>query len=418
MAVVKEIPTSSKIPQFTPLGELWYAQDTGDLWIGTGFSTGSDFTAGNPGPNVNIELISSPGGSPGGFSGDIQFNNAGVLGGSAATITAAGTINIPAGQKYEINGVPLSSSWAGLTGDLTETQVIPWDGGTVGTPDSGISRIGAGSLAIGNGTAGDFTGSLTVGQGTGSGSTVTRTALGLGSAINGFISHGTTTDAAIVTVVNGYEALRTDYSFGTTILYAGGLGFAAGTTRDGSISRLGAASLAIGNGAAGDYSGTVQALQYATKSGANFGAFLDFSFGLTLPNGNAIRFGAANSNSGDASVSRLAAGSLAIGNGTIGNTTGNLSLNRVNIAGIDFAGTATITAAGTSVTVTYAANYTGAAAPVVVVTPTSDPLAAGIPVGYWVVATGVTTAWTGFTIFLQTALAGNVTFNFIAIGKA
>jgi hypothetical protein len=109
---------------------------------------------------------------------------------------------------------------------------------------------------------------------------------------------------------------------------------------------------------------------------------------------------------------------LAIGNGTAGNTSGNLSLNRVNVAGIDFAGTATITAAGTSVTVTYAANYTGAAAPVVVVTPTSDPLAAGIPVGYWVVATGVTTAWTGFTIFLQTALAGNVTFNFIAIGKA
>jgi hypothetical protein len=413
MAVVKEIPTSSKIPQFTPLGELWYAQDTGDLWIGTGFSTGSDFTAGNPGPNVNIELISSPGGSPGGFSGDIQFNNAGVLGGSAATITAAGTINIPAGQKYEINGVPLSSSWAGLTGDLTETQVIPWDGGTVGTPDSGISRIGAGSLAIGNGTAGDFSGILSVGVGS-----VTNCAISLGEANSGFIKNGSTTTAAISTVVDGFVALRTDFQFGTTIQQGGGLGFASVTTRDTSISRLGAAAIAIGNGTLGDYSGTVQALQYATKSGATFGAFLDFSFGLTLPNGNAIRFGAANSNSGDASVSRLAAGSLAIGNGTIGNTTGNLSLNRVNVAGIDFAGTATITAAGTSVTVTYAANYTGAAAPVVVVTPTSDPLAAGIPVGYWVVATGVTTAWTGFTIFLQTALAGNVIFGYHAIGKA
>jgi hypothetical protein len=68
--------------------------------------------------------------------------------------------------------------------------------------------------------------------------------------------------------------------------------------------------------------------------------------------------------------------------------------------------------------VTYAANYTGVAAPVVVVTPTSDPLAAGVPVGYWVVATGATTAWTGFTINIQTALVANVTFGYVVIGKA
>jgi len=99
-------------------------------------------------------------------------------------------------------------------------------------------------------------------------------------------------------------------------------------------------------------------------------------------------------------------------------TVGNLSLNRTNVAGADFAGTATITAASTSVTVSYAANYTGAAAPVVVISPTSDPLAAGIPVGYWVVATGSATAWTGFTINIQTALAGNIVFNYLVIGRA
>jgi hypothetical protein len=97
---------------------------------------------------------------------------------------------------------------------------------------------------------------------------------------------------------------------------------------------------------------------------------------------------------------------------------GNLNLNRSNTVGIDQAGTATITAAATSITVTYATNYTGAAAPVVVVTPTSDPLAAGVPVGYWVVATGSTTAWTGFTINIQSALASNVVFNYIVLGKA
>jgi hypothetical protein len=97
---------------------------------------------------------------------------------------------------------------------------------------------------------------------------------------------------------------------------------------------------------------------------------------------------------------------------------GNLNLNRSNTVGIDQAGTATITAAATSITVTYATNYTGAAAPVVVVTPTSDPLAAGVPVGYWVVATGSTTAWTGFTINIQSALVSNVVFNYIVLGKA
>jgi hypothetical protein len=311
-----------------------------------------------------------------------------------------------------LNGVStFTFAHAGSTGttkvQLPTASVLEW------STDAGITRLGAASLAIGNGTAGDFSGILSVGVGS-----VTNCAISLGEANSGFIKNGSTTTAAISTVVDGLAALRTDFQFGTTIQQGGGLGFASVTTRDTSISRLGAAAIAIGNGTLGDYSGTVQALQYATKSGANFGAFLDFSFGLTLPNGNAIRFGAANSNSGDASVSRLAAGSLAIGNGTIGNTTGNLSLNRVNIAGIDFAGTATITAAGTSVTVTYAANYTGAAAPVVVVTPTSDPLAAGIPVGYWVTAVGSGGAWTGFTVSLQTALAGNITFNFIVIGKA
>ena len=57
---------------------------------------------------------------------------------------------------------PTTLTWAGLTGDLTKTQVIPWDkeAGPVGTPGTGISLLADGSLAIGNGTAGDFSGSL------------------------------------------------------------------------------------------------------------------------------------------------------------------------------------------------------------------------------------------------------------------
>ena len=59
----------------------------------------------------------------------------------------------------------VSSAWATLTGDLTETQVIPWDGGTVGTPDTGISRISAGVLGIGTGAQGSSNGTIVAASG-------------------------------------------------------------------------------------------------------------------------------------------------------------------------------------------------------------------------------------------------------------
>src|SRR5208282_3779591 len=52
--------------------------------------------------------------------------------------------------------------WSSLLGNLTENQVIPFDGPTPGTADTGISRLAPDSLAIGNGTAGDFSGTLKV----------------------------------------------------------------------------------------------------------------------------------------------------------------------------------------------------------------------------------------------------------------
>ena len=45
-----------------------------------------------------------------------------------------------------------------LKGNVLTSGILGW--GTTSTPDTGISRLGAASLAIGNGTAGDFTGSI------------------------------------------------------------------------------------------------------------------------------------------------------------------------------------------------------------------------------------------------------------------
>jgi len=50
------------------------------------------------------------GSAPGGSTGDIQYNNGGAFGGSAATVTSAGTINLPSGQTYEINGTSIGTS--------------------------------------------------------------------------------------------------------------------------------------------------------------------------------------------------------------------------------------------------------------------------------------------------------------------
>jgi hypothetical protein len=97
---------------------------------------------------------------------------------------------------------------------------------------------------------------------------------------------------------------------------------------------------------------------------------------------------------------------------------GSLTLPRINLAGADFAGQATVTAGTTTKAVAFSANYVGTGQPVVILTPTSDPLALGVPVGYWVTYSGSAGAWTGFTVNIQTALAGNVTFNYIVVGQA
>jgi hypothetical protein len=67
---------------------------------------------------------------------------------------------------------------------LTETQLISFDGVTPGTPTTGISRIADGTLAIGNGTQGDASGTLSLAGITSSGPMVFTSAVGSGSAVD------------------------------------------------------------------------------------------------------------------------------------------------------------------------------------------------------------------------------------------
>ena len=155
--VIKEIPTASQIPQFVPFGQLYYAQDTGNLWIGTGFSTGSDFTGGNPGPNVNVELVAGGIGVPGGFAGDIQYNNGAMgFGGSAATVDALGNIG-----ALSVTATSATFVTATVTGTLgLQTAVIVDSLGKTGTIGQALESTGIGvvwsAVSSGSGTVTSF----------------------------------------------------------------------------------------------------------------------------------------------------------------------------------------------------------------------------------------------------------------------
>jgi len=348
------------------------------------------------------------------------------------------------------------AAWASLTGDLTETQVIPWDGGTVGTPDTGISRTAPGRLALGNGTAGNASGELSllavVGENSAStlyfsndpafasGFSVSLSPVTafIGMSSGSFIP-GTVWDSTsgyirnslgapgvgfqIVAPNNDTIFIYPDLSGGELLFEQAGIG--TGQLIFNAASTTGLISLACGNNGTsftgailfslGTSSGTPTIVNPASGNPVLTWPSTTGTLALLTdnnPSGTVIGW---NSDSG---VSRLAAASLAIGNGTAGNTSGNLSLNRVNVAGADYAGQATVTAGQTTKAVSFAVAYAGTGQPVVVVTPTSDPLVAGVPVGIWVTYSGGAGAWTGFTINLQLALASNLTMNYVVIGVA
>lgn len=520
--------------------------------------------------------------SPAGSSGAIQYNNGGVFGGSAATITAGGAITLPStltdgSSSVGTSGQVLSSTvtgvawvnagsvtnlpWSSITNavanltiananfttEFDQTSAVAWlwsnttvatvsttnasplhelaanywtgaasaqDLWTIGTSllagtngastltfthtgstgssavrvplldiggtDAGISRLGAASLAVGNGTASDTTGALTLAKVTSS--TQSNSAPSVLSSGNTGTGFGWRTGASASPQIFGDNIYFNNTAGTNQLIFAlegsfyGPISEVAGHgfIMDANLSTETyptVAAVALGNqnnltGTSGTQIGVVVGgpvssatfLNWIPTSGtANFMALLvqptlnqvggtgnPTSLGvypvLTAVLGTApylIGAGSAASIGGalttvfgvthvgtvqiggtDTGISRLAAGSLAFGNGAASDTTGNLSYNRVSKAGADHAGQVTVTTGNTTQAVSFSANYTGTGQPVIVLTPTSDPLALGVPVGYWVTYSGSAGAWTGFTVNIQTSLSGNVTFNYIVIGVA
>jgi len=83
---------------------------TGDLWPRFGIqdsasSTGTSGQVLTAGTGDQLLWATPSSATPGGSSGDIQYNNSGAFGGSAATITGAGSITIPSGQILTVQDI-------------------------------------------------------------------------------------------------------------------------------------------------------------------------------------------------------------------------------------------------------------------------------------------------------------------------
>jgi hypothetical protein len=180
--------------QFSKINSITFQQD-GSAITGAFFSY--PFTI-NCTVNVTCTIsggkltINSSGGTatPGGASGTLQYNNAGALGGvtsssvSGTDITLGGLLKMPNGTvgapsitftsfpTYGIyfntsTGLVFSHAGADAFGIRTASFAFPaasffaWtSGGITAAFDTGISRLAANSIAFGNGTAGDFSGTI------------------------------------------------------------------------------------------------------------------------------------------------------------------------------------------------------------------------------------------------------------------
>jgi hypothetical protein len=239
-----------------------------------------------------------------------------------------------------------SSLTAGLNGASTLTFAHTGSTGSaavqvplldIGGTDTGISRLAGASLAIGNGTQGDFTGSLTLASETitsASATPLTITSSYAGTSVIGF----TTSNSGGVAKINLVNNLGS--AFAAEILGSSGVGSLSNCafifTQDGSS--------------------TIPHMAFATNGGLASGGTtpIHFSAGgynatpqLTLVPGTIalLAIGGTGGLYGgnfvlDTGISRLAGASLAIGNGTASDTTGNLSFNKV----IKYAGVATVKA--------------------------------------------------------------------------
>jgi hypothetical protein len=136
------------------------------------------------------------------------------------------SVTFTADAHGNISAVSVSSSvWASLTGTLANGQAIPW-------ADVGISRLAVDSLAIGNGTPGDFSGALkltglnlvgALTDGTGSVGTLGQvlSSTVTGTAWTSGVSASSLTLSPIIALTGGADAINPHVAATYVITHAG-----------------------------------------------------------------------------------------------------------------------------------------------------------------------------------------------------
>jgi hypothetical protein len=322
------------------------------------------------------------------LSGDVSTSGSNVV--TLATVNAnVGSFtnaNITVNAKGLITAASNGSSggaaaWATLTGDMTETQVAPWDGGTVGTPDSGISRTAPATLAIGNGTTGDFSGTLQL-------------------AVVGGINAGTPGSGPYLSfdidTVDGFYLTDDD---GENIIQGGD---SVGLT----LTNINGPALNLSDG-------SDDAIFNLTDGNCSISTTTSKHLNLNSPVLIGIAVGSTSYSVNTTVAAIVAPTSI---NLTSPITKLATHLQTSGVIGSDVAGQITIVSGGTSQPAVFNTNYTGTAPPVIVVTATSDVIAAGVPLGVWVTNSGSAGAWSGFVVHISATFLSNVTFNYIVIG--
>jgi hypothetical protein len=330
---------TSTVAQSSPIsslsGQFWNGSASAeDLW-----TFQSILTNGTNGPST---LTIGHSGSTG--AAKVSAPNLIVGNGSAGAPSLSFIADATTGFSYIAGSISVVWSvagvaqlWIGSTTNYGLTarsdRVLGWSGSTtVATAaDTGLSRLGAASLAIGNGTAGDFTGSLK---------------LGALSMTNGTVATVSSTNASpLLTLSANYWAtgavsaadtwtLQTSLAAGLngistlTIAHAGSTGVASvalgvPSSQKGiltlcqstasTIAALSLASNVLTIASPSDTTLTVGTNRFTNFSGAALGIRI-------TPDFNLIAFGS----SVDTGISRTAAGVLAIGNGTAADASGTL----------------------------------------------------------------------------------------------
>jgi hypothetical protein len=142
MIRIVEVSTFSRIPNFVPFGVLYYTQDTNDIYIGTGASTGPAVTFVAGGAAVGIgALVNAQG------SGVSSYTPVLADAGQLITMSSASssTLTVPANSTTNfVVGTVLTVNQLGA-GQITLT---PGGGVTISTPSSLTTRAQYSTVAV------------------------------------------------------------------------------------------------------------------------------------------------------------------------------------------------------------------------------------------------------------------------------